>query len=173
MIALRLAALDRRLSARLALPPRSGGARLALCLLAHSGDSPLWLLGAGAAMLWGGELGRQAGWRILAGTLLPGVVVVGLKGLLRRQRPPAGLAGLGALYLPFDRYSFPSGHAARSACVVLLLSPLLPPGVAASTVVWAGLTGLARVALGAHFPSDVLGGWLVGLALGALLRAVT
>lgn len=173
MTAHRLAALDRRLSARLALLPRAAGTRLALYLLAHSGDSPLWLLGAGAAMLWAGEPGQQVGWRILAGTLIPGAVVVGLKGLLRRQRPPAGLAGLGALYLPFDRYSFPSGHAARSACVVLLLSPLLPPGVAASTVVWAGLTGLARVSLRAHFLADVLGGWLVGLAVGALLRAVT
>jgi len=165
----RLAALDRRLSARLALLPRAAETRLALLLLARSGDSPLWLLGAGAAMLWAGEPGRQAGWRILAGTLIPGVVVVGLKALFRRQRPPAGL---GALYLPFDRYSFPSGHAARSTCVVMLLLPLLPPGAAASMAVWAGLMGLARVALRAHFLSDVLSGWLVGLAVGTLLWVV-
>lgn len=142
---------------------------MALRLLAHSGDSLVWLVAAGAAMLWAGELGRQAGWRILAGTLIPGLIVVGLKGLFRRQRPPAQL---GALYMPFDRYSFPSGHAGRSVCIVMLLAPLLAPELAASMAVWAGLMSLARVFLRAHYLSDILGGWLLGLAVGALLRLV-
>jgi len=35
--------------------------------------------------------------------------------------------------------------------------------------VWAGLVGLARVALRVHFASDIVGGWAVGSLVGLLL----
>ena len=189
MTAFRLAsALDRRLSSRLAIPPRSGRMWFTLRLLSHSGDSLLWVLGAGAAMVCAGEIGWQVGWRILGGTLFPGTVVIALKGLFRHRRPPLGpypapcrdpdaaASGqklrVGARLLALDRYSFPSGHAARATCVVFLLAPLLPATLAATMAVWAGLVGLARVSLQIHFLSDVVFGWLVGMAVGALLWAV-
>ncbi|MGA8979326.1 MAG: phosphatase PAP2 family protein [Pedococcus sp.] len=68
-------------------------------------------------------------------------------------------------------YSFPSGHAFNIAVVVtvlvFLLWPLLTPatrkvsvGVA---VVVALVVGLDRVMLGAHFPSDVIAGYVLGV----------
>jgi len=69
--------------------------------------------------------------------------------------------------------SFPSGHAMMSAVVYLTLGTLIAQlcarswervyvmGVAGVLVV---LVGLTRVYLGVHYPSDVLGGWSVGLA---------
>lgn len=70
-------------------------------------------------------------------------------------------------------FSFPSGHAmtATTSCAVLLLAlmPLvprawrpLPWALALVTVVGVGYT---RVALGVHWVSDVVGGWLLGLAV--------
>ncbi|QHL91365.1 phosphatase PAP2 family protein [Sphingomonas changnyeongensis] len=58
--------------------------------------------------------------------------------------------------------SYPSGHAAQTACVWLLAALLVDRRLA-----WAGVplvvaVGVSRVALGVHWPSDVLGGWLVG-----------
>jgi len=162
-------ALDQRLSARLAIPRESRLLRLLALFAAHTGDSPLWLLGAVVATVWGNAFWREFGWRALAGTLVAGAVTTTLKWLFRRQRPPGESRGF---YTRFDRHAFPSGHAGRSACVVVLLIPLFPPWGFALLPLWAGLVGLARVALLVHFVSDILGGWVVGALVGlALLLA--
>ncbi|MFI8391916.1 phosphatase PAP2 family protein [Streptomyces sp. NPDC085540] len=70
-------------------------------------------------------------------------------------------------------FSFPSGHAmtAMTSCAVLLLVLLplvprawrpLPWALAAAAVLGVGYT---RVALGVHWVSDVIGGWLLGIAV--------
>lgn len=73
-------------------------------------------------------------------------------------------------------FSFPSGHAmtATTSCAVLLLVllPVVPRawrpvcwGVGVVSVLGVGFT---RVALGVHWFSDVVGGWLLGAAVVAL-----
>ena len=69
--------------------------------------------------------------------------------------------------------SFPSGHAMESAIVFLTLGAILMRvaqrqltklyclGIA---VLLTALTGISRVYLGVHYPTDVLGGWIVGFA---------
>jgi membrane-associated phospholipid phosphatase len=72
---------------------------------------------------------------------------------------------------------FPSGHSTNAAAAalvaVLLVWPRGTPPVRAVTVAlataFAVLVGLTRVALLAHWPSDVLGGWLLALAVVPLL----
>ena len=78
-------------------------------------------------------------------------------------------------------YSFPSGHTLNSTTTYGLLAliawrsqrPLLERRVAIAIGVMVPiLVGLSRIALGVHYPSDVLGGWLAGVAfvaLGAML----
>jgi undecaprenyl-diphosphatase len=69
--------------------------------------------------------------------------------------------------------SFPSGHAANSAIVYLVLGMLLArveTSYAAKAFVFCVcllltlIIGLSRVYLGVHWPSDVVAGWLVGAA---------
>ncbi len=69
--------------------------------------------------------------------------------------------------------SFPSGHAMLSAVVYLTLGILLMEvmpsrAVKAYCLIWAMLltflVGVSRIYLGVHYPSDVLAGWMAGIA---------
>ena len=69
--------------------------------------------------------------------------------------------------------SFPSGHSAMSAAVYLTLGGLLAQTVKQRrlklyfmgvALLLAFMVGASRVALGVHYPSDVLAGWSTGLA---------
>lgn len=59
--------------------------------------------------------------------------------------------------------SYPSGHAGGAMLVLLLTAMLLGGrGYVGAAVLLAMLIGLSRIAMGVHWPSDVLGGWLFG-----------
>ena len=89
-----------------------------------------------------------------------------LKLLIQRARPDTEYVRTTLL----DTYSFPSGHAASSVVIFGLVAliawhalPLLWAIVAVmALVVLIVSIGLSRVYLGAHYPSDVLIGWIVG-----------
>ncbi len=81
-----------------------------------------------------------------------------------------------------DGLAFPGGHASNTAVAagiaVIAGWPLLrhrPRGriaLVGVAIAWALLVGLSRLAGSVHWPSDVLGGWLLGFAWIATLVAV-
>jgi undecaprenyl-diphosphatase len=72
-----------------------------------------------------------------------------------------------------DTYAYPSGHAA-GVMVVLLMGALLLGGRQSVIVALlvAVAIGLSRIALGVHWPSDVIGGWTYGGGMAMIGYAV-
>jgi undecaprenyl-diphosphatase len=87
------------------------------------------------------------------------------------QAPPPHELARGVRILPFleapTAFAFPSGHVARVA--FLLTALRWPAGASAAIVVTMALT---RIYLAEHWPSDVVGGWLLGYGIGAVAAAI-
>lgn len=111
---------------------------------------------------------RREALRLLSVVLAVSVLTELAKAFFARPRP------LGALATGFG---FPSGHASTAAALACLAVALLarhPRGkrvVVPAIVVgigWCVLVGASRMALGAHYFSDVVGGLGLGLFVGGL-----
>ncbi|ABA89543.1 hypothetical protein Pcar_2304 [Syntrophotalea carbinolica DSM 2380] len=137
-------------------------------LVSRLGDGPLWGGVGVSLLLLGGPAERSA----VAAAAFAALLAIGvfslLKRLIRRPRPFESWTDLSCLVLPPDRFSFPSGHTLTAFAMYGSLGGLLPalvPLLLTSAV----LIGLSRVYLGAHYPTDVLVGGLLGTLLGRLV----
>lgn len=141
--------------------------------------STLYLPGACAIAYWIWNNRREA---LLGGPVLGAAVGLTdffggqLKWVFERVRPcralteavkiePSGCGGL---------FSFPSNHAANTAALAAFLQVLYPKS---GWITWpiVAFVGFSRVFIGAHYVTDVLGGWVLGALIGggaawALLR---
>lgn len=112
---------------------------------------------------------RGAEWsRVLlpAGALAAAAILDPLAKLaVGRPRPPAELAEIVE-----SATGYPSGHSAQAMAFWLALAWALSsgPGSHRRTLQVSGvvilLVGLSRIVLGVHSPTDVIGGWCLGLA---------
>lgn len=132
------------------------------------------LIAVAAVLLWRRGARLLAAW-VAATTLVSSLLQQGVKAAVGRERPrwpdPVDSAHYAA---------FPSGHAMTAMVSCGLLLWLLHRSGARRRVRRAALAaavvsvlgvGLTRLYLGVHWPSDVMGGWLLGAALTAFATA--
>lgn len=101
------------------------------------------------------------GWALLTAFAIAGALKWGLD--LPR---PGSVLGQAAHVLASEEptHSFPSGHSVYAVLVVTAMWQIVAAPVRAMLLFGLLWVGYSRIALGAHFPADVLGGWIVGLA---------
>ena len=90
-----------------------------------------------------------------------------LKRLTARPRPFVTHAGIIAHDRALDEYSFPSGHTMQAVSFSLQISARFPH-LAPVLLPLAFLIALSRVALGLHYPTDVIAGAVLGTGLALL-----
>lgn len=131
--------------------------------ITHFGDAGIfWVVLAVALMI--PKRTRKAGVAAFCSLFLGFLITnVALKNLVDRTRPYVlvdAIVPLGTL--PRDS-SFPSGHTCVSFSSALIYVRMLPKKFGIPLVVLAVLIALSRLYLCVHFPTDVLGGFLVAL----------
>ena len=93
-----------------------------------------------------------------------------LKGIFARVRPD---------FVPhldsITSAAYPSGHANNAAVVYILFIMLVPqarhPGWQLAAAAMIIMTGLSRIMLGVHWPTDVIGGWMLGTSFALMAGA--
>jgi undecaprenyl-diphosphatase len=133
--------------------------------------APVWfwvLIGSVSVYLWIHHRRRLVAF-LMVSTLGGSILNTAVKVFVDRPRPT--YADPAAITFQKGK-SFPSGHAMSSTiaygALLLIFLPLIPrryrPWAVGGFVALEGLIGLSRLGLGVHYISDVLGGYLLGLA---------
>ncbi len=110
---------------------------------------------------------RRAGAAASLSLILDFIVVnLVLKNLVARTRPYDMLEELLLITKRPSDLSFPSGHAGACFAVASVLFLCLPRRFGIPAMVVAVLISFSRLYVGAHYPTDVLGGMVIGCITG-------
>lgn len=100
-------------------------------------------------------------------------VTMGAKGLVHRPRPWVAYESDLVCLQRVRSTSFPSGHTSIAFATATSLSLVYPRWyVAVPAYLWAGAVGYSRMYVGAHYPSDVLVGAVLGTASALVVHYV-
>jgi membrane-associated phospholipid phosphatase len=147
---------------------RTGALTQIMVGASRAGSTPSLIVVALAAAAWLMWRGRRGDSLLVVGGAM-GAFALGplLKLVVERPRPDVA-----ERVVLVNSWSYPSGHSLNSLTVLGLLTVLAVlerPGrlrkvlLSALGVVLVAAVGFSRVYLGVHWPSDVLGGWLIGV----------
>ncbi len=120
-----------------------------------------------------GPARRQAVRALGVAGISSSLVNAGIKQLVGRDRPDTSELRISNTGVPVrtpKTSSFPSGHTLAAFCSAAVLSR--PGDHAGNALLYttAGLIGVSRIHLGAHHASDVVGGIIIGTALGHAVK---
>lgn len=105
------------------------------------------------------KVGLMVGAALLGSLLFNNAI---LKNIVARPRPYRMIESLTILIPEPGEFSFPSGHTSSSFAAGVVLFLMLPRKYGVPAMILAFLIGISRLYVGVHYPTDVLGGMVMG-----------
>ena len=116
------------------------------------------------------KVGLMVGASLLGSLLFNNMIV---KNIVARPRPYRMMETLTILIPEPGEYSFPSGHTSSSFAAGVVLYLMLPKKYGVPAMILAFLIGISRLYVGVHYPTDVLGGIVMGTLIAVAVVKVT
>ena len=141
--------------------------------ITHLGDEGyLWIV-LGIILLFFKKT-RPIGFTVLISLLFDFLMInVALKGLVARPRPFVVNELIEPLVGGVSPYrSFPSGHSGGSFAAMFALYRWVPKKIGIPALFLASLVALSRLYVGVHYPTDILGGFIIGFICSALAYCI-
>ncbi|MEW6583503.1 MAG: phosphatase PAP2 family protein, partial [Actinomycetota bacterium] len=144
--------------------------------IAWAGSGPV--TAAAGTLLCLRRHGRRRGTRVAVRWLLAvgagGAVEAATKTIVARPGPTPVVTDVAAARVGIAPGSFPSGHVITAVLAGALLARLHPtPWARAAAAAWPAVIAWSRLTLAAHWPADVAGGALAGIAVALCWAALT
>jgi undecaprenyl-diphosphatase len=138
---------------------------------------PVMLITPTAMIVYGTAEDRdvfESGMMVAASGLLAFGTTVLLKAIVDRPRPFDALEDVRVKHRASARgASFPSGHSSTTAALATMLIIRHPNvSVIIPSLLWTAAVGYGRIYLGVHYPSDVVGGFLLGIASAFVIHSM-
>jgi undecaprenyl-diphosphatase len=141
---------------------------LALCrITSRLADGVLWYILILALPFAAGRAGSLCAINMICAGVVSLLIYLVLKRTCGRVRPYEACPDIRLCGKVLDKFSFPSGHTLHSVGFSLVLVYHFPMWSLA-LVPFTLIVALSRIVLGLHYPSDVLGGALLGAVIGLI-----
>jgi len=116
------------------------------------------------------KVGLMVGASLLGSLVFNNMLV---KNLVARPRPYRMMEALTILVPEPGEFSFPSGHTSSSFAAGVVLYLMLPKKYGIPAMILAFLIGISRLYVGVHYPTDVLGGMVMGTLIAVAVVKIT
>lgn len=135
-------------------------------IISNMGLIYFWVIISIVLYLFGDKKGKSIAKKMIVVLVVTTILTQLIKIIVMRPRPYTELSNLILLDLGTD-YSFPSGHTSTSTAMAYVLSREYKRWILMLIPV---IVGFSRLYIGVHYPSDVLGGFLLGLVIAYMVE---